>query len=129
MRWLLPLLLVGGLALGCGESSSPGSQPPPLTPSAPSFVVVSTDWVCAQMGVGSRPDGSQYSYCATYNAHGVFRNTGPAASAAVQFSVYGQVMCTAAIQETPTNGVSEALCQAPRGQVSQATPPPDAKIT
>jgi hypothetical protein len=106
-------------------------MPPPINPS-PSWVVVSTDWVCAQQGVGSRPDGSAYTYCAIHNAHGVFRNTGPTTSAAVIFTLHdypNPVVCTAAIPQTAMNGVSEASCQEPRLGFADYSTPPDAKVT
>jgi hypothetical protein len=106
----------------------------PPTPGNPSssWVVISTDWVCAQEGVGSRPDGSSYTFCAIYKAHGVFRNTGPSSSAAVSFSLPlypNPVICTAAIPQTATDGVSEASCQAPRGMTGDYSTPPNATVT
>ena len=85
------------------------------------------------MGVGSRRDGSNYTYCAIYNAHGVFRDAGAATSAAVRFTVHDfpdLVICTAAIPQTARNGVSEASCQASmpvNGYVAATSP--DATVT
>jgi hypothetical protein len=127
----LGLLLGVGFVTACGSFSSPGWMPPPISPS-PSWVVLSSDWVCAQMGIGTRPDGNLYNYCAIYNAHGVFRNTGPASSAAARFSLHGfpnSVVCTAAIPPTATDAVSEASCQVPRDVMADYSTPPDATVT
>jgi hypothetical protein len=39
------------------------------------------------------------------------------------------VICTAAIPQTATNGVSEASCQAPRGITGDYSTPPNATVT
>jgi hypothetical protein len=109
--------------------------PTPCTPSTP-WVVVSTDWVCTEKVTQEAIPGDPQTAttrCVTYNANGVFRNTGQPSSAAVRFTVHvfpDQVICTAAIPQTATNGVSEASCQASMPvNTYMATTPPDATVT
>jgi hypothetical protein len=103
------------LLAGCGSNSGNSNQPDP------SFMVVSTDWVCTQKvtteAIPGDPQTAQ-THCVTYNAHGVFKNQGAPGSAAVRFTTLdanGQPfpVCTAAIPQTATDGVSEASCQSP----------------
>jgi hypothetical protein len=118
MRRVIPMLatVVASMLAGCGSTNENSDQPV-----APSFTVVSTDWVCTQKvtteAIPGDPQTAQ-TRCVTYNAHGVFKNQGAPASAAVRFSTLdanGQPfpVCTAAIPQTATDGVSEASCQSP----------------
>lgn len=101
---------------GCGSPSGNSNQP-----TGPSFMVVSTDWVCTQKvtieAIPGDPQTAQ-TRCVTYNAHGIFKNHGAPGSAAVRFSTLDAnsqpfPVCTAAIPQTATDGVSEASCQSP----------------
>ena len=119
MRHVVPLLatVAASMLASCGQSNSNWTPPTP----APAFAVVSTDWVCTQkVTIEAIPGDPQTALtrCVTYNAHGVFKNQGAPGSAAVRFSTLdanGQPfpVCTAAIPQTATNGVSEASCQSP----------------
>ena len=104
----------------------------------PAWVVVSTDWVCTQKvtieAIPGDPQTAQ-TRCVTYNAHGVFKNQGAPASAAVKFSTKdanGQPfpVCTAATPKTDTAGVSEASCQSPNpaNWGGDITTPPSAQV-
>jgi hypothetical protein len=112
---VVTIVLLAVVLAGCGQDSTNGTSP-----AKAALVVVSTDWVCAQMGVQQGVDGP-VSACRVFNAHGVFRNDGPAGSAAVDFSVNdgsGLLLpiCTAAIPQTASGGTSEASCQSPSGR-------------
>jgi hypothetical protein len=115
-RVMVTSIFALGLLAGCGSTSGDGNQP-----TGASFMVVSTDWVCTQkvttQAIPGDPQTTQ-TRCVTYNAHGVFKNQGAPGSAAVRFTTLdanGQPfpVCTAAIAQTATDGVSEASCQSP----------------
>jgi hypothetical protein len=115
---LVPLLatVVASMLAGCGSTGGNSNQP-----TGPSFTVVSTDWVCTQKVTTEAIPGdplTAQTRCVPYNAHGVFKNQGVRGSAAVRFSTLdanGQpfTVCTAAIPQSATDGVSEASCQSP----------------